>query len=51
MSFNRKAWLFLLFALAILLIWVYLGPTFREANVWLMDKVGLKTVAIYVDTA
>jgi hypothetical protein len=51
LTFAHKAGLFLLFCLSVLLIVLALGPVTRELTVNLLNLMGLKSAATYVDTA
>lgn len=50
-TFGHRAWLFLLFALAICLIWVSFGPLVREVTVNILNRVNWTTAASYVNSA
>lgn len=50
-EFSRHAWMFFLFMFCVLLLWVSVGPLFREVTVNILNKLKLHTEAEYVNSA
>lgn len=51
MSFGARLTLFLFFSFGLIFVWMALGPITREITVNVLNKIGQKDAAAYVDSA